>query len=56
MKTLSNRLMTLAALALALSPSLALAQGTPTSGSHSHNTSLHDRSPRAHDHTPVARH
>jgi hypothetical protein len=57
MKISNNAVMTLAALVLALTPTLALAHTTPVTGGHAHaSNSAHDRSPRMHDHTPVAHH
>ena len=48
--------MTLAALILVLSPALAFAHPIQSTGTRVRPTMFHDRSPRLHDHTPVAHH
>ncbi len=48
--------MTLAALVLVFSPALALAHPIQSTGTRVRPNLFHDRSPRLHDHTPVAHH
>ncbi len=48
--------MTFAALVLAFSPILAFARPVQSTGTRIRPNMFHDRSPKLHDHTPVAHH
>ena len=56
MKTLSNTLKTLAALAFALSPTIALAQPNHAPTAHVRPNLFHDRSQSVHEHSSLAHH